>query len=205
MARKPKKRQKPVKTRHKQLPSGDIEPIKPGLLRVKRYRDKKTGRFTSKPKRITKRYQEESYEYRTKIMGQFTSGRIVPTEDTETKRLGTIDLDNWQGHIKSAMMASNVFTTAQNRDAQMVDIFLQGYDGKTRIVIKKSLDLRDISKRYTIGDLMIGKIVERLHSMGYRTQYDLKTIKWSRLATTKREASALTPLKNVTVTFRVRY
>jgi hypothetical protein len=104
------------------------------------------------------------------------------------------------------MMASNIFTTVQKRNAKMVDIFIQGYDGKTRIVIKKSLDLSDIHKRYEIGDMMVAKIIERLHAMGYRTEYDIQKIRdWTKRLTKRREASAYKPLRNVMLTFRIRY
>jgi hypothetical protein len=191
--------------KERRLPSGDIEKIRPGLVRVTRYRDKRTGKFTSKPRRMTKRYGRELYEYRVKAMGEFTTGRIVSTEDTETKKVGTIDLAQWEGSVKSAMQASNVFSTVQRRNARMVDIFVQGYDGKTRVKIKKSLDLRDIKKRYEIGDMMTGKIIERLHSMGYRTQYELDVIRWSGKQTRKREAASYKPLKNASISFRIRY
>ena len=127
-------------------------------------------------------------------------------QKTETKKIGTINLNEWDGLVKDAMQASNIFTTVQNKAAKMVDIFITGFDGKTKIVIKKSLDLSDISKRYEIGDMMVGKIIDRLHAMGYRTEYDINKIRyWSKLETKKQEALAYKPLRNATLTFRVRW
>ena len=186
--------------------SGDREEIRLGLRKVVRHRNKKTGQFVKKPKRRTRTVIRELYEYRSKVMGEFVTGRLVSLQKTETKKIGTINLNEWDGLIKDAMQASNIFTTVQNKAAKMVDIFITGFDGKTKIVIKKSLDLTDISKRYEIGDMMVGKIIDRLHVMGYRTEYDIKTIKyWNKLETKKREASAYKPLRNATLTFRVRW
>lgn len=172
--------------------------VRTGLVTQTKYRDKK-GRFTKKKKGA----KVERYEYRVDELGKILIGRRVSREKKVTKFLREVDLDRDNGLIKEAFGRINVYTEAPY--AKEIDVFIKGYTESGREVnLKQSLDLSEVRKKGEINDLLVYKIVNLLSENGYRTNYNLDLIKWSGKMTKRRDAASREPLRDLTISVRIR-
>lgn len=174
--------------------------IKRETVKVTRYRDRKTGRYTKKRGRGTKR---ERYTYTQTTIGQWETGLRDPDLITITKKVGKEVLSATQGNIFNALGNTNVFT--ELRGAEFVDISLEGRTQRgKRYTLKQSLRVSGIRQTRKIISLMMAKIMGQLEGSGFRVEYPLDMVRWSDALNTRRDTAGLRVLKDATITAKVR-
>lgn len=170
------------------------------LITIRRYRNKKTGRFQKGRKGAAR--AREVYKYRVTREGKLATGVYIPREKRIVKKVTHRMIAAQSGNVRDTLRETNV--TTQYKDAKIIDITITGRVGKRRIVLKRSLMTEPIGKKMMIERLAIGKIIEMLYEQGLRVQYRLEPIRWRGRLTTRTFVRSLTELKDSKITVTIR-
>lgn len=147
--------------------------------------------------------------YRVDEYGRHTGGLMYPRAEKVVKRTKPSTLQEWSGNIGDTLDAMNVTTSIGRRNAVAVDVTVRGWVGKgssrRQVKINVSLDLSEVRKRHMLRSVLIAHILDAMHEVGVRTQYETKLIKdWAHRETRKRDAERRQELIDATITATVR-
>ncbi|RWZ85535.1 MAG: hypothetical protein EO766_16620 [Hydrotalea sp. AMD] len=165
------------------------------IKKVTRFRSPKTGRFQKRRKTSI----EEVYETQYTEKGQ----KLRTARAYKQGKIVTVNVDETDGSVSRALNRKGWLAVKNYKGAKQIVITIKGKDYRDKE--KRIKGIIDLDKgEQNIGNVITGRIIGLIHDRGYRPQYSLNIVDWSKTKASKNFSRTKKQLHDLNITIEVR-